>query len=33
MDTVLSSGTPDDTKSRSIELEAVLTSEELRYSG
>ena len=26
MDTVLSSGTPDDTKSRSIELEAVLTS-------
>ena len=26
MDTVLSSGTPDDTKSRSIELKAVLTS-------
>ena len=26
MDAVLSSGTPDDTKSRSIELEAVLTS-------
>ena len=26
MDTVLSSGTPDDTKSRSIQLEAVLTS-------
>jgi hypothetical protein len=26
MDTVLSSGTPDDTKSRSIEMEAVLTS-------
>ena len=26
MDTILSSGTPDDTKSRSIELEAVLTS-------
>ena len=26
MDTVLSSGTPDDTKSRSIEVEAVLTS-------
>ena len=26
MDTVLSSGSPDDTKSRSIELEAVLTS-------
>lgn len=26
MDTVVSSGTPDDTKSRSIELEAVLTS-------
>ena len=26
MDTILSSGTPDDTKSRSIEMEAVLTS-------
>ena len=26
MDTILSSGSPDDTKSRSIELEAVLTS-------
>ena len=26
MDTVLSSGTPDDTKSRSIQMEAVLTS-------
>ena len=26
MDTVLPSGTPDDTKSRSIELKAVLTS-------
>jgi hypothetical protein len=26
MDAVLSSGTPDDTKSRSIEVEAVLTS-------
>jgi hypothetical protein len=26
MDAILSSGTPDDTTSRSIELEAVLTS-------